>query len=81
MRRTKKKMREVITNEVIAERIDNFKEDVNLRFDQVDEHLRKLNSQTEKNTRFRIGAVASLKVLGFLTGGGLLGYIIKMLIQ
>jgi len=70
-----------ITNAVIAERIDNLKDDVKIRFDQVDEHLRKLNSQTEKNTKFRIGAIATLKVLGFLFGGGLLGFIIKILVQ
>jgi len=69
-----------ITNAVIAERIDNLKEDFKTRFDNVDEHLKKLNSQTEKNTRFRVGAVATIRVLGFLFGGGLLGFIIRLLL-
>lgn len=63
---------------MIVERIDNLKEDVKTRFDQIDEHLRKLNSQTEKNTKFRVGAMAVIKVFSGLGIGGLAVFIIKL---
>ena len=66
-----------ITNEVIVERIGNLKDTMCNEFKDVNAHLKTLNSQVEKNTKFRVGATTVIKVLGWgLGGGGLLTLIV-----
>jgi len=64
--------------QIVLSKIDNLKEIVELRFSEtdkshkrVDEHLKKLNGQTQKNTNFRIrwsGVYLFIGLLGTTIG-------------
>jgi len=69
-------MNDRITNEVIVERIEGLKESMCKEFKSINEHLKELNSNTAKNTKFRISARAILALLSFLTEGGIIGIIL-----
>ena len=54
----------------IGQKLDDMKECNKERFDRIDTHFDKLNSQTEKNTNFRHRVSAIGKTFMWLMGSG-----------
>jgi len=65
-----------ISTDAIIERIDNLRVYMEERFNAIEEHLRKLNSQVEKNTAFRIKFNGATKILGVIFGSGFFGFLV-----
>lgn len=57
-----------ITNEVLAERIDNFRTHMVGELTEIKDHLKQLNSQVAKNTSFRHKAIGIISVLSLFWG-------------
>ena len=71
----KLKMAKRINNEVLMEKIENISKIQNLEFDNIkkelgkfNEHFKKLNGQTEKNTKFRV----SQETVNKIVSGGII---------
>jgi hypothetical protein len=57
-----------ITNEVLAERIDNFREYVGGELKEIKDHLIQLNGQVAKNTAYRNKSVGVISALALFWG-------------
>ena len=70
------------TNREIIIELKGFRELVEERFKNVNDHLAKLNGQTAKNTSFRQKGAVQLSVIAFIgatMGAGVITYIINQI--
>jgi len=76
-----------ITNEVIVERLDNFKDSFenfklscSKNFDEIKKDNKDLRCQVKKNTAFKNKLIGGMKIIGILMTGGFFAFIIKLLL-